>query len=125
MALEEPCLLIEPLHRIKFLLPPELGAANGGFQHPDRLVVDMQRNRERVTVLPAMRKRKARRVAEAVRGSMYNFSNHRQCPDGPRSHSGSEQQLGIIDWPAVGRCRQISVQPPSHDIAGANIVVRG
>src|SRR5262245_15532817 len=72
MALELPRLRVEPLQGVKLLFAAKLGIADRGFQHPNRLVIDAQRHRERVPVLAAMGQRKPGRIAEPARRPVHH-----------------------------------------------------
>src|SRR3984893_1142791 len=96
---------------------------NGGLQHAYGFVVDTQRHRERMPVLSSVSKRESRGVGEAVWGSMHNLGDHSQGLYCSGSHSGSKQQFRKVGWTTVSCRRQISMQPLSDYIAGANIVM--
>src|SRR5205085_4950525 len=66
VAFEPAGLPVEPLQGGELLYVPELCLANGGFEHANGLVIDLERHRKRLAVLAAMRKRKARRIAEPI-----------------------------------------------------------
>src|SRR5690349_17395047 len=55
--LDPPRLIVQPPDRGKLLLAAEPGIADGGFQHADGLVVDLQRHGEGMPVLAAMGER--------------------------------------------------------------------
>jgi hypothetical protein len=88
VSIEQSGLFIEPPERAQFLLPSELCRMNGGFQHAYRLVVDTQRHREWMPVLPSVRERKSSRVGEAIRGSMHDLGTVRAPTPGVSSSSG-------------------------------------
>ena len=54
---------------------------------------------------------------------MHDLGPHGQSPHGPRSHSGSEQQVREVGWTTIGCGRQICVQPFCENVAGADIVM--
>ena len=63
MLLQPARLIVQPLERAEFFFAPELRAPDRGFQDTDRLVIDLERHRERMPVLAAVRKREPRRIA--------------------------------------------------------------
>jgi hypothetical protein len=65
-------------------------------------------------VLAAMRKRKARRVREAVGRSMHDFGNHRQRAYRPRTDTWNEQQFGEVDRRPIRCGSQIGVKARRH-----------
>src|SRR5579883_3009721 len=67
VALESTRRLVQPAQSRELVVVPELGAIDRPAQHAQRLVVDGEGHREGVAVLPAVRQREARRVAEARR----------------------------------------------------------
>src|SRR4051794_26907222 len=58
-TLELPRLIVEPLERAEFLVPPEPGILHSRFQDADGFVINPERNRIRMPVLAAMREREA------------------------------------------------------------------
>src|SRR5215211_9530238 len=79
LAFEFSGLGVEPLQCCELLFPSELRVPNGGFQYPNGFVVDLKRYRIRMSILPAVSQREARRIAEAIWRSVYDFGNHCQC----------------------------------------------
>src|SRR5687767_2543462 len=57
-SLERLRLRIELSNRREPIVVPELRAVDRALQHPNRLVIDLERHRERMAVLAAMRHRK-------------------------------------------------------------------
>jgi hypothetical protein len=62
---------------------------NGGLQHPYRFIINPQRHRKGMPVLPSVREGKSSRVSEAVASSVNDLGDHSQCADGPGAHAGS------------------------------------
>jgi hypothetical protein len=60
------CLIVEPLQYSKLFLAAEPGLRNSGLQHPDRLIVNRERDWKGMPVLAAMSEGKPRRVSEPV-----------------------------------------------------------
>ena len=52
-AFEVPGLFVETLQRAELFIATELCFLNGRLQHVDGLVIDFERNRERMTILAA------------------------------------------------------------------------
>ena len=57
---------------------PSLACVERASQHADRLVVDLERHRERMAVLPAVREREPRRIVEPRRRAVHHFGDERQ-----------------------------------------------
>jgi len=74
-------------------------------------------------VLAAMRKRKARRVREAVGRSVHDFGNHRQRAYRPRTDTWNEQQFGEVDRRPIRCGSQIGVKARRQHIACPDIVM--
>ena len=66
-------LRIEPTDCRKTIAVAQLRALHGPFEHTDGFIVDVQRHREWVAILAAVRKRKACRIGKAGRRSVDNF----------------------------------------------------
>src|SRR4051794_12942928 len=58
MLLQPACLVVQSPERVEFLFTSEFGALDGGFQHANRFVVDLERHWKWMAILAAMRKRK-------------------------------------------------------------------
>src|SRR3984893_14348638 len=89
----------------------------------DRLIVDPKGHRKRMPVLSAMRKRKARRVGEAVGRSVHDFGNHRQRAYRPRTDTWNEQQFGEVDRRPIRCGSQIGVKARRQHVACPDIVM--
>ena len=74
-------------------------------------------------VLAAMRKRKTRRVREAVGHSMHDLGNHRQRAYRPRTDTWNEQQFGEVDRRPIRRGSRIGVKARRQHIACPDIVM--
>ena len=111
MALERAGLVVEPPQCAELLVASELRLLNRRLPHLDGLVENLERHRERVPVLAAMRQREPPGIAEPARGAVHDFGHHRQRADGARAHARRQQQFGKIRRTAVGRRGQIAVQP--------------
>ena len=85
---------------------PSLAFCTADFITPDRLVVDLERNREGMAVLAAMGQREARGIAEAVGRAVHDLGDHRERADRARADAGREQQIGEVDRAALGRRRE-------------------
>ncbi len=116
-------LVIEPLYCLQFFLAAKRGFLNRGFQNPDRLVVHFDRNGIRMPILAAMRERKARRIAEAIRCSMNDLGHHCQRLHSARADARSQQQFGKIDRPSLGSRRQRSMQAPDEYVALPHVMM--
>ena len=124
MALQHARLVVEPLDRGKLLVAAELRAVDRRLQHPDGLVIDADRHRERMPVLAAMREGEARRVAEAARRAVHDLRHHGQRPHGARADARHQQQFGEIGRAAVGRRGEIAVEAARDHVLGAHVVMR-
>src|ERR1700730_3854280 len=89
----------------------------------DRLFVDPKGHRKRMPVLAAMRKRKTRRVGEAVRRTMHDLGNHRQRAYRPRTDTWNEQQLGEVGRTPIRCGSQIGVKARRQHVAWADLVM--
>jgi exo-beta-1,3-glucanase (GH17 family) len=54
---------------------------------------------------------------------MHDLGDHGQGAHGRRSRSRTEQWVGEVGWPTIGRRSQIAVEPSRVNVAGANIVM--
>jgi hypothetical protein len=70
-----------------------------------------------------MRKRKARRVGEAVGRSVHDFGNHRQRAYRPRTDTWNEEQLGEVGRTPIRCGNQIGVKARRQHIAWADLVM--
>ncbi len=68
-------------------------------------------------ILAAMRQRKARRIAEAARRAVNDFSDERQRAHSSGADTGRQQQIGEVDRASFRRCGQIAVQSPQMNVA--------
>src|SRR5438105_10342122 len=66
VALKFAGLLVQPSQSAEFFILFKLRLPDGRLQHVDRLVIDLERHREWIPVLPTMRERKSRRVTETT-----------------------------------------------------------
>jgi len=89
MALELSSLLVKPFECAELFRAPQFCFLDRRFQYLNGLVVHGERHRKRMPVLAAMGKREPRWVGEAVRGSVYDFGDHRQRTHGPCSDAGN------------------------------------
>src|SRR4051812_36298922 len=62
-------------------------------------------------------------VGKAVRGSVHDLGNHRQCTDGPGADAGGQKQLREVTWPTGGRRCKVSLEPFDHHVARPNIMM--
>ena len=91
MPFELTGLLVQPPERAKFFITAELRFLHGRLQHVDCLVVDLERHREWVSVLAAMRQRKSSRIGETARRAVHHLCDHRQGLHRPRADTGRKQ----------------------------------
>ena len=77
MALELSSLLVKPLERAELFRAPQFCFLERRFQHLNGLIVHAERYRKRMSVLATESKREPSWVGEAVRGSVYDFGDHR------------------------------------------------
>jgi hypothetical protein len=117
------CLIVQPPDRCKFLLTAEPGVPDCRSHHPDRLVIDLQRHREGMPVLAAMREGEARWIGEAVWRTMNHLGDRRQGPHRPRADTRHQQQFSEILRATIGRRRETGVKPRHQHILGADIVM--
>src|SRR5215831_6032553 len=90
MALERARLSIEAAQGTELLVAAESGALDRRFEHADGLVIDLERHRERLAVLAAMRKREPRRVTETIRRAVHHLGHHGERPHRARADAGRE-----------------------------------
>src|ERR1700722_16721474 len=122
---ERARLRIEPTDCRKTIAVAQLRALHGPFEHTDGFIVDVQRHREWVAILAAVRKRKACRTGKAGRGSVDNFRY--ECKGGNRAgaDAGREQKLREVLRPTLRCRRQSGMQAFEHDVREAHVMVRG
>ena len=89
-------LIVEPPERREPVAFAQLRAIDGALEHRDGLVVDLQRHRERMAVLAAVREREARRVGEAAGRAVHDLGHQREREQRPRAHAGHQHQLGEV-----------------------------
>src|SRR5438445_1064524 len=75
VSLDLPRLIVEPPQRADLLFASKPGFLHSGFQHADRLVIDLERNRERVPVLAATRQRETARIRKTARRALHAFGD--------------------------------------------------
>ena len=82
--LDRPHELLEPLHPVDFFGVANLRGIEATAQHVDRFVVGLERHREGVPILAAVREGEARRIGEARRRAVNDFRDQRQRLQRPR-----------------------------------------
>ncbi len=102
-AFEQPRLRVEALQRGKFFVAAELGLGDRRLQHGDRLVVDLDRHRERMAVFAAVGERMAGRIAEAARRAVQHLGDQRERPHRARADAGNLQEVLEVARPRFGR----------------------
>jgi hypothetical protein len=101
----------------------ELGIANGRLHHRDGVIIHLDRNRKRMTILAAMAEGEARGVAEPAWCAVDHLRDHRQGPYRAGADAGYEKQFGEVGRTAIGRCGERTVETPLDDIFAADIVM--
>jgi hypothetical protein len=66
---------IEALESIQLFGVPQFRGVQSAAQHRERFIVGLQRNRERMTILAAQRKRETRRITETAGCRVDDFGN--------------------------------------------------
>jgi hypothetical protein len=69
---------VKPPKALNLFRIPQSSRFQGTPQYCERFIVSLQRNWKRMAVFTAVRERKARRVGETARGSMYDFRDQRE-----------------------------------------------
>src|SRR6185503_10068717 len=69
---------VEAFEASELLVVAEPGRVERASQHRDRFIVDLERHREGVTVLAAMRKGEARGIVESGWRAVHDFGDERQ-----------------------------------------------
>ena len=118
-------LLIKLPQRKQRVRPVELCLVDRAPEHADGLVIDLERNRERVPVLAAVGEGKARRIAEPARRAVYDFGDQGQRPHRTGADAGREQQISKVGWSALGGGGKIAVQTPQLNILRPDVVMSG
>ena len=77
MALELPSLIVKAFECAELFRAPQFCFLDRRFQHLNGLIVHAERHWKRMSVLATVSKREPRWVGEAVRGSVYDFGDHR------------------------------------------------
>src|ERR1700730_4572622 len=77
----------------------ELRLVDRATEHVDGLVVDLERDRERMTVLAAVGEGKTRRIAKSARRAVYDFGDQGERPHRAGADAGREQQIRKIHRP--------------------------
>ena len=54
---------------------------------------------------------------------MHDLGDHGQSLHGPRSHSGSEEQVRKVCRSAIGRCGQIAIESSCVHISGTALII--
>ena len=78
-----------------------------------------------MTVLAAVRQRKARWIAEPVGCAVDDFGDHGERAHRARAHARREQQIGKVGRAAIGSRGQVGAQPARIDVARAHLVMSG
>src|ERR1043166_4223909 len=102
MPLQPPRLRVQAADRGELFVIAELRLADRALQHADRLVVDLERDREGVAVLAAVSEGEAGRVGEAARGGMDDFGDHGERTHRARADAGDEEQVGEVPRAGIG-----------------------
>ena len=114
---------IEPAQAVELVGAADLGRVERAAQHADRLVVDVQRHRERMPVLAAVREGEAGRVVEAGRRAVHDLGNQRQRLQRPRPELFDQQQRGEVAQVALVGQGQHRAEPSRVDVAGPDVVM--
>lgn len=122
-ALEPTRLLIKLSERKQGFVLAEFRLLNRRLEHANGLVIDLERNWERVPVLAAVGERKARRIAKAARRAVHDLGYHGKRAHGSRANARRQQQIGKIGRSALGRGGEVAVQPPQVNIAGPDVMM--
>ena len=98
---------------------PSLAFRTADFSTPNRLVIDLDRHRKRMTILAAVGEGKSRRIAEAIRRTVQHLRHHRQGAHSSRADAGNHQKLGKFLRPAIRRGGEGAMQPASETRSAA------
>ena len=104
---------------------PSFAFFNRRLHDLDRLVIDLERHRERMPVLAAMGEREARRIGETTGRAVHHFGHHRERSHRAGADAGNEKQFGEVGRPPIGRRREARVKAGAEHIARAHVVMRG
>ena len=115
---------VQPFEPVELVRVADLRRVQRPPQHRDRFVVRLQRHRERMPVLAAVREREARRIGEAARRAVHHLGDQRQRLQRARPEILQQQQRREIAELALVRDRQHRAQPLQIDILRAHIVMR-
>src|SRR5262245_45211184 len=74
----------------------EPGRIQRGLKYSEGLIVRLERNGKRMSVIPAEGERKPRGIRESHRSAMNHFCDEGQSLQGPRAKFLQQQQLGKI-----------------------------
>ena len=108
---------VEPARAIELVCTARaLAASSARRSTRDRLVVDLQRHREWVAVLAAVREGEARRVVESCRRAVHDFGDQRQRLQRARAQLFEQQERGEVAQIAFVRERQHGAQPLRVDV---------
>ena len=124
-TLEPPRLVVKLLECKQRVVLAELCPLDCRPDYANGLVIDLERNRERVPVLAAMGERKTRRVAKAARRAVYDLGDESKRSHGSRADARRKQQIGKIGRAALRRGGEVAVQSPQMNVAGPDVVMSG
>ena len=124
-SFDPPRLVVEPLDRGEHFVPPEPGLLHRRLHDADRLVIDLERDREGMSVLAAMGERKASGIGESVRRAVNDFGHHRQRPHRPGADARHEQQFGKVGRPPIRGRREARVKARRQHVARADVMMSG
>ena len=116
-------LFIKTSHSAEFLVLAKLRFLDGGFEDANGLVIDLQRHRVGMTVLPTMCEREPRRIGETAWGAVNDLSDHGKRLNCAGAHPRCEKQLREILGCALSRRRKIAVETARMNVAGTDIVM--
>ena len=115
---------VEPGHAVELVGVSHLGRVEGLPEHRDGLVVDLQRHRERMAVLAAVREREAGRIVEARRRAVHHLGDERQRLQRARTELLEQQERGEVAQLALVREGEHGAEPSRLDVRGADVVPR-
>ena len=105
---------------------PSLARSTRALEHADRLVVDLQRDRERMAVLPAVREREARRIGEAAGRAVDDLGDQRQREQRARADArGPASARRSPAGPRSATAASVLPRRREVDVLRAHVVVRG
>ena len=125
MPLQPTSLFVQPPDRRQFLNVTEPRLPHRGLQHVDGTIIDLERHRKGMPVLPAMGDGKSRRVAEAIGRAVHDLGDLGQRADRSCTDARHQQKFGKIRGTALGRGGEIAMQAAGHDVLRPDIVMRG